>query len=328
MKIGILTYHFARNYGAVLQCYALVQHLSAAGHDVSVIDYRPRVLEKGYKVFDIRRFWGRTPARFFKKTARELSVIADRKKRFDSFESFLQDSFRLVPACEISSFDLVIVGSDQVWNTKLTEGHDRLYWGNFSTEGMIASYAASFGDLGCIDKNASEDLFKRNFSCVSFREESALNAFPDVPGARVDIDPVFLPDRSLWGRLADSSGISIGSPYLLLYLVKPSDEARFFAREEAEKRGLGLVVLSAKLEMENSAKVAAASPADFVRLFHDADYIVTTSFHGSAFSIIFGKEFRSFNASGDSRIPEMLASKESLDRRRTESINYLASLTR
>jgi len=328
MRVAILTFHFARNYGAVLQCYALVQHLTAAGHDVSVIDYRPGVLARGYKVFDLHRFWGKTPSKFFKKTIREFKVLKKRRLRYKAFEAFLQDNFKFAPANDLSCYDLILVGSDQVWNAELTRGYDKHYWGPFKSDARVASYAASFGSLANIDKEKAISLLQKNFDIISLREKSAVTALRKVNGARADIDPVFLPDVSVWNALAEKSTLSIGKPYLLLYLVKPSAEAVFFARGKAESKGLKLVILSAKLEMDNSSKVATASPADFVRLFCDAEYVVTTSFHGTAFSIIFGKEFQSFNASGDNRITDLLAAENSLDQQKAESIQYLAEITR
>lgn len=326
MKIGILTYHFARNYGAILQCYALQESLKEMGHDVCVIDYRPEPVARGYAVFDPHRFWGRTPARFFRKSWRELNVIGDRRKRFAAFETFARNRLNLNPSA--AGLDLVIVGSDQVWNTALTEGFDPNYWGENGCPARLASYAASLGDLAGVDLQKAHALIGKNFRTPSFREPSSAMAFTDIPGARVDVDPCFLPGRACWEALADSSELRIDEPYLLLYLVKPSAEAVSRAREEALARGLKLITLSAKLEMENSPQVAAASPADFVALVRGASYVVTTSFHGTVFSLLFEKEFAAINASGDRRMSDLLESRDCLGQQRSESLSYLEKITR
>ena len=317
MKIGILTFHFARNYGAVLQCYALQESLREACGDTVVIDYRPHTVASNYKIFDVHRFWGRTPSKFLHKTRHEIEVLPTRRRRFHAFEKFLEDHISL--SGDISGCERVIVGSDQVWNTRITKGFDPLYWGN-RIEAPVFSYAASVGNAEEKDLHQAVELLKKNFRAISLREASDI-----IPG-RTDVDPCFLPDISLWNALADESLLDTSEPYVLLYIVKPSSEAHSYAESEARTRGLRLLILSAKIEMVNSPEVAAASPADFVKLVRDASLVVTTSFHGTAFSIIFGKEFKSFCA--DNRILGLLDSSEPMSERIARSKEYIKEIVR
>lgn len=302
MRIGILTFHCACNYGAVLQCYALQRFLVQSGHDAVVVDYRPAAVADGYRWFDIRRFWGKTPGRFIQKSKSEISVIGNRRRRYKSFEDFLKTSITLtdhVRGCDemaalAGEFDMLVVGSDQVWNRKITGGTDKIYWGDFqrpSSTRMI-SYAASMEDGMDSVVVAAVQRFLPGFDAVSVREEGlrqALSAI--VPEVRVDVvaDPVLLVDKEGWNALASER--IINEPYLLFYQVRQSAQAYSAARQLAERKGLKLICLSAKVELDNSEEVACASPADFVSLFRYASYVVTTSFHGTAFSVIYGKEF-------------------------------------
>lgn len=302
MRIGILTFHCACNYGAVLQCYALQRFLVKSGHDAVVVDYRPAAVADGYRWFDIRRFWGRTPGRFIQKSRSEINVIGNRRRRYKSFEDFLKTSIALtdhVRGCDemaalAGEFDMLVVGSDQVWNRRITGGIDKIYWGDFqrpSSTHMI-SYAASMEDGMDSDVVAAVKRFLPGFDAVSVREEGLRHALSAlVPEVRVDVvaDPVLLLDKEGWNGLASER--IINEPYLLFYQVRKSAQAYSAARQLADRKGLKLICLSAKVELDNSEEVACASPSDFVSLFRYASYVVTTSFHGTAFSVIYGKEF-------------------------------------
>ena len=308
MRIGILTFHCACNYGAVLQCYSLQRFLVESGHDAVVVDYRPVAVADGYRWFDIRRFWGRTPVRFIQKTMSEIRVIGNRRRRYKAFEDFLKMSIPLTDhvggademAAIAGEFDLLVMGSDQIWNRKITGGTDRIYWGDFQkpSSTRMVSYAASMEDGMDSEIVAAVQRFLPGFDAVSVREEGLKQALSTlVPDVRVDVvaDPVLLLDKERWNDLASER--IIHEPYLLFYQVRPSAQAYSAALQLAERRGLKLICLSAKVELENSEEAACASPADFVSLFRYASYVVTTSFHGTAFSVIYGKEFSCIDVS-------------------------------
>lgn len=300
MKIGILTFHFARNYGAALQCYALQEALRSVGHEASVVDYRPRSVASGYRVLDPHRFWGRTPSRFLRKTMSEVRVLGARRARYASFEKFIRKQLNVRAK---GAVDAYMCGSDQIWNARITRGLDPSYWG--VAPGRHFSYAASFGDY--VPGSDALALLRTNFETISVRENSALPLLEGLE-ARTDVDPVFLLSADRWSALADDSLPRIDAPYLLLYQVKPSKQARSAAERIASARALRLVVLSAKVEDEASLEVRDSSPTAFLRLFRDASAVVTTSFHGTAFSIIFHKDFLSFKAvaGSDSRQKDLL----------------------
>ena len=307
-RVGILTFHFARNYGAVLQCYALQQTLWALGFDAGVVDYRPRSIAKGYKVVDIKRFWGRTPGKFLRKTRREFQVLGSRRRRFAAMEDFVQKQFRFM---EPGSCDTVVVGSDQVWNPALTEGKmDRWYWGQALEGKRLVSYAVSIENGLQLLKDEELRPALSRFGAVSLREETALDRFR---GLRTDAcqccDPVLLTDVRLWKDLAATSRICEGlGDYLLYYQVRKSAAGLEMARRLSASMGLRLIILSAKVEDENSPEVAAASPEDFLALLLGAKLVLTTSFHGCVFSVLMHKQFLALSLGDgrDSRIVGLL----------------------
>lgn len=105
----------------------------------------------------------------------------------------------------------------------------------------------------------------------------------------VTADPTLLLSPEQWDDV--SAPTMTDEPYLLFYQVRKSSKAYEMAKAVAESKGLKLVCLSAKVELENSKEVAAASPEEFLSLFRHASYVVTTSFHGTVFSVVFHKDF-------------------------------------
>ena len=116
MKIGILTFHYAFNYGATLQSYALQTCLESFGCKVYFIDHRNKQILKDYIAFDIRRFLMRNPVSFIKRIVHEFRYYKIRKQRANAFETFISKHLHLCDISEINSnpFDLIIIGSDQV----------------------------------------------------------------------------------------------------------------------------------------------------------------------------------------------------------------------
>ncbi len=299
-RVGILTFHFARNYGALLQCYALQETLRDMGFSPGVIDYRPESIAGGYKVVDIRRFRGRTPGKFLRRTRRELQVLGSRRERFAAMEAFVRRrlSFTGPEQC-----DTIVVGSDQVWNPALTGGKmDRLYWGEGLEGKRLLAYSASIENgMGLLREEELRKALAR-FRAVSLREETALSQIRLLrPDARLCCDPVLLTQESLWRDLAAQSGIceSLGD-YLLYYQVRRTPAGLQAASLLGGRLGLRTLILSAKAEDENSAEVAAASPEDFLALLLGAKMVITTSFHGCALSALLHKSFLSLSL-GDGR---------------------------
>ena len=138
MKIGILTFHCAHNYGAVLQCYAMQEFLRSKGHDVEVINYRPNYLLKPYKIFNVKRFSSKKPIRILKGLILEFLLFPVRLKRFYGFENFINNKLILSKTVTKesipSNYDIYIVGSDQIWNPKITKGFDEIYFCRFPFE--------------------------------------------------------------------------------------------------------------------------------------------------------------------------------------------------
>jgi hypothetical protein len=316
MKIGILTFHRAHNYGAVLQCYALQQYLIQLGHDTYVIDYNNKKLWSYYSWRD-RNYEQRIRRNVFKLPVRLFRYIKNRRKqivRYKKFEYFQEKILKLSNTGSIveSPYDLILIGSDQVWNTSITDGFDPYYWGTFEKpkRTKVATYAASLRKLWSEEQyNVVYDALK-NLDGISVREAAVgryvKHLFPDLDVCCVP-DPVMLLSPEHWRSFAKMPPIK--KKYIFFYQAEASQSIYNTAVKIALQRGLPLFVLSADQWAVNSKECHSASPQEFLGWILNAELVVTSSFHALAFCILFQKDFYAVNLNKgqDERLKNMVS---------------------
>lgn len=317
MKIGILTFHCALNYGALMQTYGLQEYLKRAGHEVSVIDYRPDYLLRPYKIFPWRWEAALSVVRNLLFLVRAIWVFPIRMKRKKGFARFTEKYIHLCPMNFVDStsdFDAFVFGSDQIWNPQITKGFDRIYFGHFpAAKGKrLVVYAASAGNVEHVKSNEKEFLsLLSSYTAISVREKSLadfINKQVEVKQAEVVVDPVLLAGRTVFEAIASKE--KAGKGYLLVFQL--SYDVTFTTRRIAESiakaRGLEIVELVSSTEsLKNRQLVETASPECFVSFFRDASYVVTTSYHGTVFSILFEKNFTVVDSSASERMANLLS---------------------
>lgn len=315
MKIGILTFHNAINYGAALQAYALQRKLVELGYDSEIIDYENDYFKRSYVPFFI-------PEMSLKKLLHACIAYRDNCARIRKFSEFRDRWLQLSRVKYMSGtiaqssefYDKFLVGSDQVWNLKLTH-RDLTYLLDFCSDtDKKCSYAASVGN------NAPDDwtlnTFRRylsDFHRISTREAETARLLKSVLRQPVEImiDPVFLLSGQDWVDF--SSPPSIRGKYILTYKINARQDLFTCAALLSRRTGLPVVALQAPYRRipQEFVKERRASPEEFVGWIEHAEYVLTDSFHGTAFSAIFGKKFLSFlqndPAGGDCRIQNILS---------------------
>jgi len=307
MRIGILTFHGAHNYGAILQCYALQEYCRSLGHEVEVINHIIPQMASIYEPMPRQRIKQalHNPLLAAKILIKGLLQYRKRKARYDAFNGFIGEKLRIVSVNTINTnpYNVIFVGSDQVWNTEITCGYDSYYWGTFKrpSKTKLVSYAASMYDVWPECENEKVACLLKNFNMISVREDKVLERIheiaPNLNPIKV-VDPAWLLSKEQWKEIAGKDKIS--KSYLLLFQVEPLKKAELVAQELAQKNNLEIVYLSATADRINSPSVVASSPSDFISLFMNASFIVCTSFHGTVFSLIFDKPFK-FVGTGTSR---------------------------
>lgn len=293
MRIGILTFHRAHNYGAMLQAYGLLTYLRSLGHEVYVIDYCPKLFKKAYR----RQLpiMPRNPIAICKKLINEPFIHSDRVKRYDAFDEFMRAELNLYPWCKSfdgKEFDYVFIGSDQVWNRECLGKFDSVYWG----EGLkckVASYAAS---MAWYRPSAQElPVVKRclnNLHSISVREKDAAEFLSTLVDKSIDVvcDPTLLLQRECWEKISSSE--ILDEKYVLCYDLIIDSKCQEFAEKLAKTKGLKLLNIVGVVEFKRPVNsLTTAGPREFVSYIRHAEYVVTTSFHGTVFSLIFNKQF-------------------------------------
>lgn len=317
MKIGILTFHRAINYGAVLQCYALYTTLNGMGHDVEVVDYRPAYIEKYRKLHDLSSKKNIFSA--IRIMLRSLMLYKGRRMAVERFDSFLKLLSLSPIVCEAKDviaqgYDIIISGSDQIWNRKITAGqYDKFYWGQFKHPNTkFASYAASFGEISKSPELESDlKAMLPQVDAIGVREKDFAAYINDLGlKANVCVDPTILVDEQAFHDLAEDPD---SDDYILVYALKDRAKVVEWAKKMRQKENLKIVVLGGNVSYKTDfgkdiEVIQGVSPRLFLGYFKKARYVVNASFHGTVFSTLFRKNFYSLEVGNSGRYRQYLDS--------------------
>lgn len=329
MKIGIVTLHSSYSYGACLQAYATYRVLENMGHDVEFVNYTNDFEQcQNHIIYS-------NPLKGFKgniiKTAENifLKQFFNRKKAFDKFHSELKKTkkYRRIDEMEDLHYDVLISGSDQLWNPDIFNGLDEVFFLNFGYAGKRMSYAASAGSHVFTSNESNKVLsLLSKYTYISAREDKLKDYIHSLTG-RTDIkkviDPTLLLSNEEWNNWASVKQCKLPPHgYILLFMIGvPYSEykKRYKPIVEYYKKKLGLPVYaitpSSFLSFSGADKnFNTLSPAEFVYAIKEASLVITSSFHGVAFSVLFNKLFVALNTSNPDRINSLLSSLGISDR--------------
>ena len=301
--IGVITIPGHFNYGNRLQCYATQQILSRYSSRVDTLEFveeRPMVYLKRFAKMLLQK-----PAK-----TREMSMSPERRKAFDAFQS-------LISCREVSVFDseleaeyqFFVVGSDQVWNPRFMRRYRYPELLQFAPKEKSIALSASIGarELG----KRHQKLFAvalREFKSISVREESASMIIEKLIGEApaVLVDPTLMLDETSWRAIAND-GLLPDEPYVLVYSLGDKSHAVLELCESVMRvHGATRIVW---LSDADDGREVPAGPSEFLSLVANAEAVVTDSYHGTIFSIIFKKQFFVFERAGS---PDMFSRLETL----------------
>lgn len=322
MRVDVITIHRILNCGSALQAYATQQYLLKLGHTCRIIDYRYPTKENKLKRYRSMPFMKsvRLFLHFIKEDLKK-NVKAKRVK----FEEFW--STRLILTKPYNSHkellsekwdaDVYIVGSDQVWNTKTLLGDSAFLLSFLPDSVKRFSYSSSFA-LDTFD-DKYRDLFLKQlhkFDAISVREKSGLKILDGLDIKRniyLVCDPVFLLEKESYLELAKSSKYKFDFDYILVYPMvyafNPGPAMLKSVFAALEKYNCKIVFISSVLSGYNGDYILVddADPQDFLYLISHATFVITSSFHVTAFSVIFRKFFITIvPTSGDRRMSDFL----------------------
>ncbi len=338
-KIATITFHHAHNFGSALQAYALQQFVLSLykENDVEykIIDYYTELQEELYSVYkhdlSIKSIIKNLVAFLYSKQL---------KDKHQKFEDFLKNRCMLTRRYkdkqelreDIPIADIYISGSDQLWNVR-AEDFDSVYYYDFLADSCKRiSYAASLGPLQIdwekYDYKKYKDLISK-YKSISVREKGSYNNLEKITDIKcnINVDPTLLISKEEWQKI-ESKEIYNDGKYILLYCLEPSKEQLKIADEISKKLQLPIVILryNNKNDMFNHfVKKYAAGPEDFLAYIDHAALVLSSSFHGTAFSLIYHKPFYVLNGINDNRISEIL-NKTNMTERSLESIEDIKNV--
>ena len=310
MKVGILTYHRSHNYGALLQAIALREVLEDMGHIVTFIDYWPAYHKNVYALFSYKQMQlGGLRGQFrYIKTC--LLNFAARKRRIDSFNSFISQYIEPHTSSICEKYDVVVYGSDQIWRRQKALGtYNPVYFGvNEIKSQRHVSYAASIGILPQNDEDkATIKRYLSRLDRISVRESNLQKLVMDLgfPKVSLNLDPTLLLTQEFW---IDHFGLKKNNqpPYALYYRIQDSfDEVEL--RQYVKSKNLKLKIIHSTARCaESEENITTASPLQFLQLIYGATIVFTSSFHGLAFSLIFHKPFYASFVKNEGRAKSLL----------------------
>lgn len=295
-KVGILTFHGAHNYGSVLQSYASVMTLRKLGYAPEIINLRNQAQLDAYRIFHKGES---IVKRLFK-----FLIYTQHRSRSRKFEYFINNvlpisekEYRRGTELEVEKlgYDIYYTGSDQVWNPACQDFEPAYYLDFVKHKFPTVSYAPSLGK-GKFEPDG-EALIKellKNVDYLSCREETGAKLIERLSGRETEqvCDPVLLPSTEEWSKFASIPERK--KPYILVYFLENNHGDKTNLSLLKEKTGYDVVLLNDYLREYLNPKVKLkidASPQEFLGLIKNAEFIYTNSFHATAFSVVFNKQF-------------------------------------
>lgn len=335
MKLGILTFHHSLNYGAMLQAKCLSNYLESLGHEVEFVDYNPPHVEKGasFKSLLIPK-----PTKSYLKSIYLFYTDFRAKYKYnllyDKFQSFREQSLSLSPfsftslnELRINSkvYDVIFLGSDQIWNPSDQFGLDPVYFGKHisSISKSIASYAPSFGSIERISKYSN--LFPEildNIDLLSIREKSGRDFLASLNiKSEVVPDPTFL-DKNFANYAVMPTEISSTNPYVFSYILRDSSYMHSFLSNDFSFIDPNVMHFSAATPWRRWKKLGQElqlSPFEFIGAIKNSKITISNSFHGVVTSILTNTNFIALSLPGQkaglsSRIYDILLELNLLNR--------------
>lgn len=316
MKIGILTLPFNNNYGGFLQAFALKRVLEGMGHEVIIINRRRNRNQS------IRNRIGNL--------LRTLHLLENKQKKVSKYTNQFQKMYLFpytnkyyssqeLKKCLQYKFDIVIVGSDQVWRYRYFTDWIDDFFCNFLDGTNIPhfSYAAS---MGTDEMDYTQDKIEicskllKSFKAVSVREESSVKLLKDyfgVENVQLVLDPTFLLEKQAYIDLFKDNYTKPEKPYIFTYVLDDNKEIYQSIEEFSHK--MNMPIIDIKAQTVDIKKLNVIEPVEkWLSAIYYADYVITDSFHGMVFSLIFNKKFVVYGniKRGMSRMQDLLGRVE------------------
>ena len=325
-NVGVLTFHNAINFGAALQCTALCEEIKELGYSVEIINYCPDYEKRGWSAFK-NPFDGinqeSSMEKQFIKMMRNMKTnirYFQKKKKINEFHKYWTKHLTMTEECSsfnqvkdiAEKFDVLVCGSDQIWNPECTGGKlDPVYFLNFESISLKKiAYAPSLGGLKTKEYFDHCKKWVQSLSSVSVREASSKRQFEEngVYNVSAVLDPTLLLTREKWERVLTTQNRE-KCKYILVYTLDYCPELVSVLHQILNDKPMDVIDISS-----NSSKLGcrhkkrrSISPDNFYSYIGNAEIVLTNSFHATVFSVLQNKRFVAFSRPGmEGRIIDFL----------------------
>lgn len=323
LQVGILTFNNALNYGAVLQAYALKYACEELGYETHVINYAKNHIKRNSLLNEAKVEPNKIKAII--KLCRDLLSYKSDQKRTKEFEKFRKDYLSESKICvtkeeiELLGYDIYIAGSDQIWNYNITGGKfDSIYFGEIGEGIKCIIYAASSHDTPFpLDKELEfKEILNKTTANITIREQKLADYVGKITGKTypVVLDPVLLVGRK--GFISFEISNNKKEEYILIYQIDSNPYTDVSVKKLENYFGCKAYTMTVPRLGSIHGRLGTSGPVEFINLLKNAKFLVTNSFHGIAFSLIYEKEFFVYDNGGVmSRIDNLLTMFELHDRK-------------
>ena len=297
MKACIITVYNSENCGSYWQAYALKTYLTSQGYSVYFLKRNNKNASHSLKSLCKRLYYSLCKKQF----RRMIGII----KQYAIFEKATK-AFDIVEECD-ETFDLCVLGSDTIWNldVKYFADEREIYWGNKSKAKKTISYAATLANTEAEKVSSYPELreYLESLDAIGVRDDHTKDVLSKFTNKNITVvcDPTLLYDQHFYRKFCHTQKIS---DYIFIYYFRQMPEAiERGVRDFANREKLKIVVMGNS--MKGDEQYFAFSPHDFIECFINAKFVVTNTFHGTIFSIIFEKQAL-FNSEGKNKVKDLL----------------------
>ena len=303
-KVSLITLQNVPNYGSVLQCYATEQTIKSMGYNVETINYLPERMTKFGMLKSIKYKSKKLEKSFLLRTVARIIIFPSYLLRFKVFKKFRNKYLNMTKKVykkyediisDTPDADIYCTGSDQVWNSEWNNEIDKaLLLGYAADNKRKIAYAASFGRKE-LEKDEIEETKKmlNRYDRISLRESSGVDIVNSlgIKGAVNVVDPTLLLTGNEWRKI--SSNRFKDKKYILVYNLNRNKKIDNYAKRLSKKTGLKIIYLSYQLHefYKKGKMICNPKVEDFVSLIDNAEYVISDSFHATAFSLNLNTQF-------------------------------------
>lgn len=303
-RVAIMTQPLHTNYGGTLQAYALQAIVKASGAEVTTLNYQPQPKNLIRFILSVAKSFVLNRKEKFPFLSKEKIIVEKYHTKF--IEKYINRSeaifseINLINYFDNNAYDVIIVGSDQVWRIEYSPNIDNYFLNFYQGSAKKIAYAASFGISEwqfSPEKTVNIKNWLGCFDAIAVREDSAVTLckkYLNLDSQHV-LDPTLLLTKEHYENLIVE--IPRRNNDIFTYILDSSEEKRIIIEKVSKKLDLTVFKkqpikkFKTSLFMKNENEYIYPKIEDWLAAFRDASFVITDSFHGTVFSIIFNKPF-------------------------------------